>query len=316
MHSRLRFVMIAAGVTAAAACGEMTGNKSAPTASATLSAAFVTVPTGFMSTENSFDSSAAPIGDGGWFPGAPEGGMGRGPGGPGPGGGLGPMIGGGLGGDFLGGLGLGHDFGHGQFGDDHLDGSNCAFVAATGRVTCAAQNHDGITIVQSVAFTNAAGTAQSAPDSTTNTINTQISVTGSQTRHDSSTTTLSSSSSRTVSGLAKGSTQHTENGTALGTETTNGTDKTGAFVAVRTASDTTSGIIVPVSDTGRTYPIAGTIIRNMSASLTYTGQAAQTSTHREVVTYNGSATANLVITQDGTTRTCTLPLPFGRPTCQ
>jgi hypothetical protein len=227
------------------------------------------------------------------------------------------MIGGGLGGDFLGGPGIGRGFGHGPFGDPNLNGDNCAFVAATGRVTCATVTRDGLTIMASAQFTNAAGAVQSAFDTaTTNSVNTQLSVTGTQTRRDSSTTTVNNSSNRTVSGLAKGSTQHTENGTALGSETTTGTDRTGTFVAVRIATDTTSGIVVPVSDTSRTYPTAGTIIRTMSASLTYTGQAAQTSMHREVVTYSGSNTAQLVITQDGVTRTCTLPLPFGRPTCQ
>jgi len=308
MHDNSRSILMVAAIIATAACGDLaTSSKNLQKPNATLAAAFVTVPSGFSSTENSFDSSAAPIG-GGWFPGAPQGGMGRD---------SGPPPGGGLGGDFLGGRGLGHDFGHGQFGDPNVNSSNCSFVAATGRVTCTAETHDGLTIVRSLAFTNAAGAAQSAFDSlTTNTINTQISVTGTQTRRDSATTTVTNSSNRTVSGLAPGSTQHTENGTAFGSETTNGTDHTGAFVAIRTAADTTTGIVVPVSDTGRTYPIAGTIVRTMTASITRAGAAAQTSSHREVITYNGSATANLVITQDGVTRTCTLPLPFGRPTCQ
>jgi len=34
------------------------------------------------------------------------------------------------------------------------------------------------------------------------------------------------------------------------------------------------------------------------------------------ITYNGSATATITITQDGTTKTCTLPLPHGMPVCQ
>jgi hypothetical protein len=35
-----------------------------------------------------------------------------------------------------------------------------------------------------------------------------------------------------------------------------------------------------------------------------------------VITYDGTATAKVVITQDGTTQNCTLPLPRGRLTCQ
>jgi hypothetical protein len=33
------------------------------------------------------------------------------------------------------------------------------------------------------------------------------------------------------------------------------------------------------------------------------------------VTYDGSDTATIVITRNGDTQTCTLPLPRGRPTC-
>jgi hypothetical protein len=34
-----------------------------------------------------------------------------------------------------------------------------------------------------------------------------------------------------------------------------------------------------------------------------------------VVTYDGTATAKVVITRDGTTRNCTVALPRGRPSC-
>jgi hypothetical protein len=141
-------------------------------------------------------------------------------------------------------------------------------------------------------------------------------VTGTIARRDSATSTITDASDRTVSGLAKGSTKHTVNGTAAGSELSNGKDSTGAFTALRTAADTIRGIVIPVSDTGHTYPTAGTIIRVMVVTVTPTGGSPQTSTRREVITYDGSSTAHMVVTQDGTTKTCTLPLPFGRPTCQ
>jgi hypothetical protein len=34
-----------------------------------------------------------------------------------------------------------------------------------------------------------------------------------------------------------------------------------------------------------------------------------------VLTYNGSTTATLVITENGTTKTCSITLPRGRPSC-
>ena len=70
-----------------------------------------------------------------------------------------------------------------------------------------------------------------------------------------------------------------------------------------------------MTTTGTTYPTAGTVIRAMQANLTYDGQAATTVTRREVVTYDGTATAKVVITENGTTRNCTRPLPRGPLTC-
>ena len=72
---------------------------------------------------------------------------------------------------------------------------------------------------------------------------------------------------------------------------------------------------VPAATKPLPYPTAGTIIRAMSATVTITGQSPTTSTRREVITYDGTATAKVVITQDGTTQNCTLPLPLRPLTC-
>lgn len=309
-----KFAVAAAVVLAATACADLSTANRFSAVDASLAQAFATVPVGFTSTQNSFDSAAE--GTGPWFPGGPMGLMGREPG-PGMGRGMGPMIGGNMHGDMLGGKGLGRDFGRGRFGDPGApDNSSCVFSAATGRLACAAVTRGGLTINRSLAYVNAAGAVQSAFDSlTTDRINTRVAVSGTMTRRDSAATVLTHSSDRTVSGLASGSTRHTVNGTSAGRETTTGTRRDTAFTASRDVSDTTSGLVVPVVDNGKTYPIAGTVIRNMKATRTI-GGTTTSSTRREVVTYDGSATAKLVVTQDGTTKTCTMPLPFGRPTCQ
>ena len=102
-----------------------------------------------------------------------------------------------------------------------------------------------------------------------------------------------------------------------GTENTTGKSTQGAFTAARVVGDTIKGIVIPVgtSTTTPRYPTAGTIIRAMNATVTITGQSPATSSRREVITYDGSATAKVVITQDGTTQNCTLPLPRGRLSC-
>ena len=131
------------------------------------------------------------------------------------------------------------------------------------------------------------------------------------------TTTINSASSRTVTGLGQGSTQRTVNGASAGTESTTGTSSRGNFTASRTVGDTTTGLVIPVatSTTTRPYPTAGTTIRSIQASLQFAGESAVTLTRREVVTYDGSATATVVITENGTTKNCTKPLPRGRLSC-
>lgn len=267
-----------------------------------ISDALVVLPAGYTSTNNSFAPSDGT--EGAFMP--PRRGHDGGMGGRG-------MMGGGMGPDFLGGIGFGRGFGVGPFGGGILTG-DCTFNSASGRVVCAPVDNHGLTITRSASYKKADGTVQSAPDSTTSTINVQISVSGTVTRRDSAVSTVNSSSDRTVSGLAVGSTQRTVNGTSRGQESTTGTSSDGAFTATRLVGDTTSNLVIPVESGRPTYPTAGTVIRSMHATYTVGGT---TTTHdrREVITYNGSATANITITQDGTTKSCTLPLPHGRPDC-
>ena len=313
MHARIaRAATLMTAALVAAACASTVGDQPVTQSTAALAAAFATVPVGYTSSQTTYDASAE--GDGPLFPGGPHFGLGHEMG-EGLGHGFGPMIGGGLGVDFLGGLGLGRHMGHGRHGEDDLNEHDCTFSSATGRADCDDDEEHGLTVTRTVAWFDADGNAQTAFDSaTTDKINVKVTVSGTRTRHDSSTSVIDASSDRTVSGLAPGSTQHKVDGTAQGSEVTTGADSGGAFTATRAAADTIAGIIVPVSDTGRTYPIAGTITRVMSVSVVRTSGTTSAS-RREVITYDGSATATMVITQDGTTRTCSLPLPFGRPTC-
>jgi len=119
----------------------------------------------------------------------------------------------------------------------------------------------------------------------------------------------------TVAGLASGSTKRTVNGTSQGEESTTGTSSKGAFTAKRVAADTSKGIEIPIENGKATYPTAGTIIRAMNATVTFAGATPVTASRREVITYDGSATAKIVITINGETKNCTMALPRGRPSC-
>jgi hypothetical protein len=298
----VRILCLAGGAVIAAACSETSSPSNLFDLTST--SAFSSVPAGFSQLSSSFDSTGGP-GDGPFRPEFEGRGHRHGPGG-GPGFGLG-FMGGGLGGLFFG----------GEFFHFRGDG-NCAFASSTGLVTCTANTRDGLTVTRVSSYKNAAGQAQEKVDSTTNTIATTTTVKGTATRRDSSTSDIDEKSSQTATGLAKGSAQRTINGASAGSETTNGKSADGAFTSKRVAGDTITNLVIPnpSSSTTPPYPTAGTVIRSISVTVTLAGQAATTHARREVVTYDGSATARVVITQDGTTQNCTLPLPRGRLTCQ
>ena len=292
-----------------AACIDMTSPSSTDSILA-LSQAFVTLPAGFSLTNNSFAGDGT---TGGAFMPRMEGG-GRGRGGPmddvsGHGG-----MGGGFGLDFSGGTGFGRGFGRGPFGGQGLRGT-CSFSSSTGLVSCT-DTRDGLTVVSTASYKTAGGIAQAAPDSTTNVAAVSVDVSGTVTRRDSAVSKVHNTSTRTVTGLAAGSTERRVTGAARGEESTSGkTDSAVAFTATRLVGDTTTGLVVPVVSGKPTYPTAGRVVRQMKATITLAGGSPTTKERREVITYDGSSTATLVITTNGTTKTCKLPLPRGVPSC-
>jgi len=331
---------------AVVACTDTTGSSNDTLTASALAAALGSVPVGYGDLTSSFIGAAASDAPaaGLWLGGGREARFDRG-----------ELMGGGMRDEFLGGVMFDGRGGHrGPFGGGL--GCSGTFDAASGRVVCADAVRNGITVKRSAQYKDAAGAVQQAFDTlTTNSVNTQSSTSGTLTfdraadsasnrgpggafggeHHwgrgrgaggrllgDTSTvltasTTINSSSSRTVTGLAQGSTQRTVNGASAGTESTTGTSTRGSFTASRTVGDTTTGLVIPVatSTTTRPYPTAGTTIRSIQASLQYTGESAVTLTRREVVTYDGSATAQVVITENGTTKNCTKPLPRGPLSC-
>ena len=281
-----------------------------PEVSAMLSDGFATSTAGFSQTDNSylaggdFFAGFSPMGWGMSFGSFNRGSM---------------FMGGGLGVDYDGG-GPFFDLFRGPFGGGPFvprASKNCTFSSTTGRVTCPTLTVGGLKIDRSFAYTDAAGKAQSAPDDNTNSVNTQSTVAGTITTRDQKiTTTVSHTSDRTVAGLVKTATARTVNGKSGGTEVSDGTNRDGLkFTSTRTQGDTTSGLTIPVKDGRTSYPTAGSVTRSMKVTVKVTGQPDATSLRREVITYDGSATAKVVITHDGTTKNCTLPLPRGRLTC-
>jgi hypothetical protein len=344
-HTRAWYRLLVITPLVGAACAELTNPSQSSLSPGALTGAFSTVPVGYGDLTSSFvGTSAATVQSAGfWLGGGREGGNRN----------RSSFMGGGLQSAFSGegggfGRGLAGPFGGGV-------SCTSTFNAATGRLVCEAVTQNGLTITRSAQYKNAAGTVQQAFDTaTTNSVNIQSTVTGSVVYDStaggrdghggpegrggrgracwgvgrgpgglllgdtativSATTTVNNTSDRTTIGLASGSTQRTVSGTSRGQESTTGVSSRGNFTATRLAGDTTN-LVIPVATTGNTYPTAGTVIRAMQASLTYAGAAATTVTRREVITYDGSATAKVVITENGTTKNCTRPLPRGELSC-
>jgi hypothetical protein len=302
--NRNLFAGCVAATIALAACSKDTVAPASDLA-VTMASAFSAAPAGFSELSSSYSTTGL---EGPFMPefehGHGRGGHG-GPGFGGPGFGLG-FMGGGLDGPFLG-------DGLRPF---HANSSHCAFAAATG-ITCTDTTHNGLIVTRVSKYTASDGTVQQRIDSTTNSVTTTSSVSGTETRRDGDQSVVTEASTQTVTGLAKGSTKRTVDGASKGTESTTGTSPEGAFTSMRVTGDTITGVVIaaPTSDKPWPYPTAGRVARGMTATVTISGQAATTKSREEVITYDGSATAKVVITQDGTTQNCTLPLPHGHLTC-
>ncbi len=326
LRSRTLALVVSSSLIGAAACSSNDVSSPAGMRGLTSASAFNTPIAGF----NEVSSSFAP-GDGSelapWMPdrmyggplGMAFGGFGGGDGGIG-GPGMRGLMGGGMDGAFVGGETHGRGSERGPFAGG-ID-ATCVFASATGDVTCGPTTKNGVTITRISTFKTVAGVAQAKPDSTTDFDRTRFTVSGTTTQRSGVTSTLSSSSDRTSTGLSYTSTKRTVNGKSAGSESSVGTNRDGVkFTSVRTSGDTTVGLVVPRAATSSassalpTYPTAGVVTRSMKVVMTLDGAAATTSTRREVVTYDGTATAKVTITQDGTTKSCTIPLPRGKLVC-
>lgn len=338
MFRSVRSASLVALLLGAGACADFLTSDTGPSVNQSLTAAFSTVPVGFSNNATTYsgDSDGQPSL---WLPGPGGRAFGRE-----------GLMGGGLGDGFAGGIAAnaapqGGGGRRGPFGDRFGGGKTCegAFSASTGWFVCTPVTNNGVTVNQQIQYKNAAGTVQSAYDTaSTNSVQVKTTVAGTVSFvRDSSkaswegrkgpphfghvigdtttvltaNTTLSHTSDRTVTGLASGSTKRTVNGTSFGTESTTGTSGKGNFTATRVAADTSKGVEIPITDGKPTYPTAGTVVRVMNATVTFAGSAATTASRKEVITYDGSATAKVVITINGDTKTCTMALPRGRPVC-
>jgi hypothetical protein len=310
--NKLGWVSLGAAAVVLAACSDSTSapDASSDVTTSSMASVYAAAPAGFSELSSSYNATGD---EGAFLPDFDAHGHGRGwkKGGHdddtrGPGFGLG-LMGGGMGRFLLGeGIGSTHFL--------RFRSGKCSFVSDTGVVCADTTRHGSVVSGKTIRYVKADGTLQSSLDSATDTVAFVASVKGSTARRDSSTSSVEASSSQTIAGLLGDS--RTVNGTSSGVETSTGNSLFGPFTAKRTTADTISGVVIPKATTKNTrlYPTAGTITRTMSATVEIQS-ATLTTTRKETITYDGSATAKVVIEKDGTVQNCTQPLPFGKLTC-
>lgn len=176
----------------------------------------------------------------------------------------------------------------------------------------------GMTVTRTVTFYDAAGAKQERYDSlTTARVVTDEKVTSSSTmtvNGNQRSMTMEAIHHAEVSGLAGCETQVTLNANGTSKVTMAGTRDGKTTTTTVTASDLTKDLVVPVPRARGAWPKSGTVAHDRAVSATDGARSAAHS-YREVTTFDGSATAKVTITVNGTTKSCTRALDTGRLSC-
>jgi hypothetical protein len=202
----------------------------------------------------------------------------------------------------------------------------CSYDATAKWTTCGPSTQNGLTVTRQMQFLDGSGTAQQRPDTSTRSMKSKTTVTGTLTMKTATptgtttatgTTTVNRNSEETVTGLGPSSTQRVVNGTATGSEDSQGTDTRGTMAVKRTYADTTTGMTFPaVFNLLNPFPIAGSIVRSVKSSVTLNGGTPKEYTAREVATFEAGGKLTVKTTVNGQTRTCVIQLgTLSAPVC-
>jgi hypothetical protein len=195
-----------------------------------------------------------------------------------------------------------------------------AFTPGTGQFGGPLGKANGVTSTQQVTYRDADGNIQPKFDPlTTASITTDTTATGTRGTPDGGTATINRSGEMVVTGLLGTETTRTLNGHEHGTINASLTAKDGTAITVNSIEDdTTDSLVVPATDRGagnpRAFPLAGSRTHSDSTTTTRGTQTKSTTVVR-TETYDGSGTAQVTITQDGVTRSCTVDLMTKSNTC-
>jgi hypothetical protein len=181
-----------------------------------------------------------------------------------------------------------------------LGTGSCAYTAESQSFVCTPATAGGVTIEQSFTLLTASGATQSAFDqATTASVTTNTSVTGTEV-DESSTITIDGQEELTLSGLLTG--PHTLNGSShvhLAGTFDDGTTNVPLDITV---TSSITNVVLPANTTlgAQIWPTSGTIVVESSGSFA----DLPPSTSRLTMTFNGTSTVTVTITESGVSQTC------------
>ncbi len=164
-------------------------------------------------------------------------------------------------------------------------------AAERGRFECTNASRGGLTATRSCSYKDAAGNTQAAYDATTTaSVSVNATIAGSIERGPVS-MTVDRTSDFTVSGLTGAETTATWNGVGHGTvsrvrTTENGTARQ---YDMRYTGKRTN-VVIPVPRTDTSWPLAGTVTRTFTVTISGGPNDGKTTTREVVVTFNGTST--------------------------
>jgi hypothetical protein len=195
----------------------------------------------------------------------------------------------------------------------------CTLTPDTGHFGCPDGRNGGLTVTRTVTYRDADGNTQPKFDAqTTASVTTDTTATGTQTRPDGSTATINRGGEMVVTGLLGDNMTRTVNGHEHGTVVGTSTAKDGSMITVNsTEDDTTADLVVPTANRPGNrlpFPLSGS--RTHAETIVITGgPKAGTSMVVRTETFDGSGSAQVTITKNAVTETCTVDLTSKTNTC-
>lgn len=183
--------------------------------------------------------------------------------------------------------------------------ANCTY--GNGRWSCAPVSSNGLTIVRSYGYYDAAGQPMKLNDNLkTASINYQLAINGTVARDTSFAGVVHRARNITVSGLLGAETTRRWDGAGTSADTNTHHDSRGTRRYAGRSADSLKGVVYPQPRTQGSFPLSGSTVRVVSYTVTLTGKSSEMRSvdRRVVTTYNGTALAKL---QSGSV-TCTLHL--------